>query len=41
MDFDCSHAECEVMELDELVLSYAITVHKSQGGEFSIVLLPL
>ena len=28
------------MELDELVLSYAITVHKSQGGDFSIVLLP-
>ena len=29
-----------MLELDELVLSYAITVHKSQGGEFPIVVIP-
>lgn len=27
-------------ELDELVLSYAITIHKSQGGEYPCVLIP-
>jgi len=28
-------------ELDELMLSYAITVHKSQGCEFKVVVMPL
>ncbi|HHW14978.1 MAG TPA: AAA family ATPase, partial [Firmicutes bacterium] len=28
-------------ELDELILSYAITVHKSQGSEYPAVVLPL
>jgi exodeoxyribonuclease V alpha subunit len=28
-------------ELDELMLSYAITVHKSQGCEFKAVVMPL
>ncbi len=28
-------------ELDELVLSYAITIHKSQGSEYPCVILPL
>jgi exodeoxyribonuclease V alpha subunit len=28
-------------ELDELVLAYAITIHKSQGSEFPAVILPL
>ena len=28
-------------ELDELVLSYAVSVHKSQGSEYPIVVLPL
>jgi exodeoxyribonuclease V alpha subunit len=39
-EFDCGLIEYDVLELDELVLSYAITVHKSQGGEFPIVVMP-
>jgi len=31
----------EFHELDELVLAYVITVHKSQGSEYSAVVLPL
>jgi len=28
-------------ELDELVLSYAVTIHKSQGSEYPCVVIPL
>ncbi|MCL2350756.1 MAG: ATP-dependent RecD-like DNA helicase, partial [Defluviitaleaceae bacterium] len=28
-------------QLEELVLSYAITIHKSQGSEYDVVILPL
>jgi exodeoxyribonuclease V alpha subunit len=31
----------EFHELDELVLAYAITVHKSQGNEYPAIVLPL
>ena len=34
--------ECErIAELDELVLAYATTVHKSQGSEYPAVVIPL
>jgi len=31
----------EVSELDELVLSYAVSVHKSQGSEYPVVVMPV
>jgi len=31
----------EFSQLDELVLAYAITIHKSQGSEYDIVILPI
>jgi exodeoxyribonuclease V alpha subunit len=31
----------EFSELDELVLAYAVTVHKSQGSEYPAIVLPL
>ena len=33
--------EYEFSELDELVLAYAMSVHKSQGAEFRAVVMPL
>jgi len=32
--------EYDVTELDEVVLAYATTVHKSQGSEYKIVVAP-
>jgi len=40
VDFDGRIVNYDILELDELVLSYAITIHKSQGGEFPIVVIP-
>ena len=40
VNFDGNRAQYELLELDELALSYAVTVHKSQGGEFPVVVMP-
>jgi exodeoxyribonuclease V alpha subunit len=40
VNFDGQITEYDILELDELVLSYAITIHKSQGGEFPVVVMP-
>ena len=35
------HISYELDEMNELVLAYATTVHKSQGSEYRIVVAPL
>ena len=38
--FDDRDVVYDVTELDELVLAYATTIHKSQGSEYPIVVMP-
>lgn len=40
INFDGSSVDYEASELDETVLAYAATVHKSQGSEYKIVVAP-
>ena len=39
--FDSRLVEYDITELDELTLAYAITIHKSQGSEFPVVVMPI
>ena len=39
--FDGRRVTYQYGELDELVLSYAITIHKSQGSEYPAVIIPV
>ncbi len=39
--FDGRSVAYDVTELDELVLAYAVTIHKSQGSEYPIVVMPV
>ena len=41
IDFEDKICEYDDAMLDELELAYAITVHKSQGSEYPIVVMPL
>jgi exodeoxyribonuclease V alpha subunit len=38
--FDGTQSKYDVSELDELVLAYATTIHKAQGSEYPIVVIP-
>ena len=39
--FDDREVAYDSMELDEVVLAYATTIHKSQGSEYPIVVMPV
>ena len=41
VDFDGRSVAYDISELDELVLAYATTIHKSQGSEYPIVVMPV
>lgn len=41
VDFDGREVIYPYGELDELVLCYATTIHKSQGSEYPIVVIPI
>jgi exodeoxyribonuclease V alpha subunit len=41
IDFDGRRVSYEFPELDEITLAYAISVHKSQGSEYPVVVMPV
>lgn len=41
IDFDSEYLECSKQDLDNIKLGYAISIHKSQGSEFDIVIIPM
>jgi len=41
VDYDGRMVEYDILELDELTLAYAISVHKSQGSEYAAVVIAL
>ena len=41
VDYDGKLVQYDFAELDEIVLAYAVSVHKSQGSEYPAVVMPL
>jgi exodeoxyribonuclease V alpha subunit len=41
VDFDGRQVEYDFSDLNELVLAYAVSVHKSQGSEYPVVVMPV
>jgi len=41
INFEGREINYEFSELDEIVLSYAISIHKSQGSEYPAILIPI
>lgn len=41
VNFDDRAVDYDLMQLDELLHAYAISIHKSQGSEFPVVVIPI
>jgi exodeoxyribonuclease V alpha subunit len=41
VDYDGKPVTYEYSDLDEIVLAYAVSVHKSQGSEYPLVVMPI
>lgn len=41
IDYDGNLIEYEFSELDEVALAYSISIHKSQGSEYPVVVIPI
>ena len=41
VNFDSKIVKYNISELNELSLAYACTIHKSQGGEYPIIIIPI
>jgi len=39
--FDCKQVAYDYPDLDDVVLAYAISIHKSQGSEYPAVVIPI
>ena len=41
IDFEGKILVYDFHELDEIILAYAMTIHKSQGSEYPVIIIPL